>query len=765
MAGKMIKLSAFRIRNFRSIVDSGWQYLSPDNITCLIGQNESGKTSVLEGLRAFHTGTITEDVLRSDLSLPEIICRFVFEKGWLLKVTDNPGSEMKELLAGMDHIELSRSWQADFSSVIKVSGVISQYLDSLEDAWRLYLEEVREKLEAELGEINENGNEQTALQARKVEIESITGNDLKNGSGFRFFRKKENAEKLSESSRNDLKKEYSELTRREEDLRKDLVAKTPLRKAGELYEQLKARLLILDEHQKELTRQLEEYHQKKTLLMMDFENPDDIDWKQVLEDYRKTKTQKEKVASDLSVRIALCGYIMDGKSEEEANMAVSEIIQTYRSQYTSEILGNKYFEFCPVIDMFEDFGSLLPNRIDMEDIVTGDESVEGYKAARNFLTIAQLDYSFFQQQSSRILKQKIENLNHTLTVNFHDFWQQSIGRNNKIRIQFELDHYNSSFGDKAGKPYLEFWIKDEGERLYPKQRSRGVRWFLSFYMELKASASKSDKPMVLLVDEPGVSLHARAQEDVLKVFEDINERIQIIYTTHSPHLVDINKLHRVLAVQRDDVDNLRSNTRILDPLRLSAASPDTLTPLRSIMGNPMHGEGFSADKLNLIVNDTGSFYLLTAVLQVAGYKGKVSIIPSTEVAAMPLMCNILMGWGLRFAVILFNNEEEKKMDVILREKFFRTDDKGSDLVIRMDKPLLNAEDILSTLDFKNFILQTREGITTSNSVYMKEKELPRNYLLSQFLAAVNTGAVSLKNLDEETVENFRSFTTLIKGLK
>jgi hypothetical protein len=110
--------------------------------------------------------------------------------------------------------------------------------------------------------------------------------------------------------------------------------------------------------------------------------------------------------------------------------------------------------------LFEDFGSLLPNRIDMEDIISGNENVEGYKAARNFLSLAHLDYSFFQQPSSRILKQKIENINNALTRNFHDFWQQSIGRNNKINIQFELEHYNASFVGKAGKPYIEFCIKD-----------------------------------------------------------------------------------------------------------------------------------------------------------------------------------------------------------------------------------------------------------------------------------------------------------------
>jgi len=91
-----MKISAFRIRNFRSIVDTGWQNLSPDNITCLIGQNESGKTSVLEGLKAFYGGTISEDVLRSDLSMPEISCRFSFKNGLLLGITDDPGTEMKE---------------------------------------------------------------------------------------------------------------------------------------------------------------------------------------------------------------------------------------------------------------------------------------------------------------------------------------------------------------------------------------------------------------------------------------------------------------------------------------------------------------------------------------------------------------------------------------------------------------------------------------------------------------------------------------------
>jgi len=758
-----MKLCAFRIRNFRSITDTGWQNLSADNITCLIGQNESGKTSILEGLRSFYTGSISEDVLRSDLSLPEISCRFNVNRGWLTEVTENPGAELKELLSELTTVELTRNWLPDFSSTIKVSGRISEYLNSLENAWGLYLDEVKSKFENEIEEINRYKQRIEEIKSLKAEI--IRKADPSAGKGMvsRLFRRTQGGliDRLSADQRHSL----NELVREEESLNKTLTGKQVIAGAGIEYKSLLNKLEETERKLNELESILEEYHQKMTLLLMPIEKHEDPEWTKVLEDFRNSRIEKEKLKSTLESHIAFSGYLMEGRSAEEAQLLTLEAMRRYKSQYTSEILGRKYFEYCPDVVMFEDFGSLLPNRIDLEDIITGNEQVEGYKAARNFLTLAKLDYSFFQQPSSRILKQKIENLNNTLTVNFQDFWQQSIGRNNKIKIQFELDHYSLSFGDKAGKPYLEFWVKDSGERLYPKQRSRGVRWFLSFYMELKASAMRSTKPIVLLVDEPGISLHARAQEDVLKVFEDIKDRIQIIYTTHSPHLVDVNKMHRILAVQRDDLDNLKSTTRVLDPLELASASPDTLSPLQNIMGNPHFSEGFASNRLNLIVNDTGTFYLLSAIIHVTGFKGKISIIPSTDVSSIPLMCNILMGWGLKFAVLLFGNDKERKLAEYLKENLFKTEEKDSDYLIVTDPGFLNAEDLLSTLDFKNHVLKTREGITIPNSVYMEEKELPRSFLLSRLLSDVRQGKIGAGDFDEETNENFRYLIDLLIGLK
>ena len=62
-------------------------------------------------------------------------------------------------------------------------------------------------------------------------------------------------------------------------------------------------------------------------------------------------------------------------------------------------------------------------------------------------------------------------------------------------------------------------------------------------------------------------------------------------------------------------------------------------------------------------------------------------------------------------------------------------------------------------------MNSREGITVPNSVYIREKELPRNFILSRFLNNVKEGKIKIGDLDEETIENFRLVTDLLRGLK
>ena len=118
------------------------------------------------------------------------------------------------------------------------------------------------------------------------------------------------------------------------------------------------------------------------------------------------------------------------------------------------------------------------------------------------------------------------------------------------------------------------------------ERSAGFVWFFSFLVKFAQVKNAGDQ-VVLLLDEPGLSLHGKAQADLLRFIDDkLAPSHQVIYTTHSPFMVPVDKLERVRIVE-DKVD--RTTTRPLsagakvsqDVLRVEA---DTLFPLQGALG-------------------------------------------------------------------------------------------------------------------------------------------------------------------------------------
>jgi ABC-type ATPase involved in cell division len=475
-------------------------------------------------------------------------------------------------------------------------------------------------------------------------------------------------------------------------------------------------------------------------------------------DIEKYKDELGELNDAQRIQLLALEHVFEGMSIDSAVKAARKEVDSVKQFYSSTELAEEIFKILPDFEMFEDFSSLLPNRIDLEDIVRANKRAEGYKAAINFLTITGLEYSFFQQPSSRILKQKIENLNGELTLNFQDFWRQNVGKKNKIKINFELSHYDHTIPEKSGKPYLEFWIKDEQERLYPKQRSRGVRWFLSFFLELKATAmDKSKRDKLLLIDEPAVSLHARAQEDVLKVFDDIKERIQIIYTTHSPHLIDVNKLYRILAVQRAIQDDMKSETLVYSARSLKSATADTLSPIYSTMGARLSQQEIIKSFNNVIVKDLATYYFLKAVVALTGFEKECYFLPASGAESIPMMVNILMGWGIDYIILNFGNSEERLVhEILMKEQYDnKIDLANKQMLFLEDYP--DTEDLFSTIDFKKHVVKVREGITVRNSEYLIDNNYSRAILASNFLQEVTNDNVTFKSLDDETRDNLNNF--------
>lgn len=143
----------------------------------------------------------------------------------------------------------------------------------------------------------------------------------------------------------------------------------------------------------------------------------------------------------------------------------------------------------------------------------------------------------------------------TLTKEFKSWWRQG-----DYRFRFEAD------GD-----HFRIWVSDSRrpEEVELENRSTGLQWFLSFYLVFLVESQGDHEDAILLLDEPGLSLHPLAQRDLSAFFDGLTNTNQIIYTTHSPFLVDPDRLDRVRKVYVAEDGSTESSPN----LRQSGADP------------------------------------------------------------------------------------------------------------------------------------------------------------------------------------------------
>ena len=121
-----------------------------------------------------------------------------------------------------------------------------------------------------------------------------------------------------------------------------------------------------------------------------------------------------------------------------------------------------------------------------------------------------------------------------LTQKFRKWWKRG---NYIFRFQADGNHFR-------------IWVSDElrPDEIELEGRSTGLQWFLSFYLVFLVERSDAHADAILLLDEPGLSLHPHAQEDLSAFFDGLAETNQLLYTSHSPFLIDADRLDRARKV-------------------------------------------------------------------------------------------------------------------------------------------------------------------------------------------------------------------------
>lgn len=194
----------------------------------------------------------------------------------------------------------------------------------------------------------------------------------------------------------------------------------------------------------------------------------------------------------------------------------------------------KFLDYLPKILYFDDI-SLIKSRVELDAILNGDRSTS---TERNLLKIGGLQNNFelIFEDSTRG-RRASEEAGKLITQQIRRVWSQEPTIEIKLNVNGKVLYIDIS----------------DGTTVYdtPESRSLGFRWYLSFYINFIAQTFEAKaNEYFFLLDEPGIHLHPAGQKDLTKVMEDLAIKNQLIYTTHSPFMINRDFPQRVRLVNK-----------------------------------------------------------------------------------------------------------------------------------------------------------------------------------------------------------------------
>lgn len=414
---------------------------------------------------------------------------------------------------------------------------------------------------------------------------------------------------------------------------------------------------------------------------------------------------------------------------------------------SSKQFRNGLYSVSPTIVLFDEDSGLLPNKIDITDDFKLVEEA-GELAVANFLSIAGIDLEVLVKSETRARAGILKAANKKISEDFLAFWSQTIGENVALQLECAI-HQHPSDHAKPGKSYLEFLITDATAPLYPKQRSKGTRWFISFFLQLRASSIENEK-FIFLLDEPGANLHEKAQADVLKLIEKIRSTIPVVYSTHSPHLMNEKSFHRILAVERDP-DQLEHPTRVIGAHALGAASRDTLSPIFTMMGVSLSRQTAIRQHNNVILEEVSSHYYLKAFWKLTGCTQEVHFLAATGTANVPMYAQLFMGWGLDFLVVVDDEPSGRRVYNHLKRDLFLDDPIWAGSRMLKIPDCEGIEDIFEKNEYFSLVLDgAAKASPLKNSEWAKKNGAAKAIHALRFLQKVEKSEIQLANLHADS---------------
>ena len=205
----------------------------------------------------------------------------------------------------------------------------------------------------------------------------------------------------------------------------------------------------------------------------------------------------------------------------------------------------------------------------------------------------------------------------------------------------------------ADGQYLKVVVEDDlGVDVELDQRSEGFQWLVSFFVVFFSEAMDKHKNAILLLDEPGMSLHALKQRDFRETISRLSKGNQTIFSTHSPFLVGPDELDIVRVVE---MKSREAGTTV--HTTLSSEDPAGMLPLQEALGYDLANSLFSQQR-NLILEGITDYWYIeatSALFKDAGrpsVNDKIALVFANTAGKVVYYATILHAHKLKVAALL-----------------------------------------------------------------------------------------------------------------
>jgi energy-coupling factor transporter ATP-binding protein EcfA2 len=297
---------------------------------------------------------------------------------------------------------------------------------------------------------------------------------------------------------------------------------------------------------------------------------------------------------------------------------------------------------------------------------------EKYKVFNTLMGLVRTTPQELQQMTKfDELQNKLETVSNGVSRTIKDYWKQ----NQYLKVKF--DFRDGTPGDppplNSGKIFRTRIEDTRHEFTGPlRQRSTGFMWFFSFVIWFDRLQQTFGDNIFVLLDEPGLTLHGNAQEDLLRFMrEKVLIKCPILYSTHSPFMVDGSHLEKVRAVEDMSTDSAIIGTKVFDDI--FSVSRDTAFPLQAIMGFDIAQTLFVGPN-NILVEGSSDILYFTMASQLLQLEGKTGLsdkwvlIPVGGADKVVTFVSLFQGNKLFTVVFLDSTKKKQKLDDLVKAK-------------------------------------------------------------------------------------------------